>query len=175
MKKLLNFKYNIHIILVLFICSCTDEDPCPRCFEDIITCKVNGKVWQSNCISTDPLFGCRAINCHYSYNEEKGLSLEAGNSKNSSGLTLDQGSAWGGAKLGVNSIEQNEIRFINFNLTENCSRLDFVDFSYKNYFILDKIDTTKYILEGRFGFKVYNNCGDTATITDGYFKTKFLF
>jgi len=162
-------------ISVMVLSSCQEEDPCPRCFEDVVTCKVNGKEWRSNCISNDPLFGCRAIDCHYSYNEEKGLSLEAGNSKNSSGLTLDQGSAWGGAKLGVNSIEQNEIRFINFNLTGNCSRLDSVDFSYKNYFILDKIDTTNYILEGRFGFKVYNNCGDTATITDGYFKTKFIF
>ena len=41
--------------------------------------------------------------------------------------------------------------------------------------IIDKIDTFHYVFEGRFGFKVYNNCGDTATITDGYFKTKFLF
>lgn len=37
------------------------------------------------------------------------------------------------------------------------------------------MDTVNYIIEGRFEFKLTNLCGDTLTITDGYFKTKFIF
>lgn len=88
---------------------------------------------------------------------------------------MDQGSAWGGAKLGNNSIQKTEFGFINFSLNGNCSRLDSIDFSYNNYLILDKIDTINYLLEGRFGYRDYNLCGDTATITDGQFNTRYFF
>lgn len=37
------------------------------------------------------------------------------------------------------------------------------------------MDTVNYIIEGQFEFKLSNLCGDTLTITDGYFKTKFIF
>lgn len=30
-------------VIFILISSCADEDPCPRCFEDIVNCKVNGK------------------------------------------------------------------------------------------------------------------------------------
>ena len=162
-------------VIFILISSCADEDPCPRCFEDIVTCKVNGKEWRSNCISNDPMFGCRVIVCHYSFNETKGLNLIAGNSSNHSSIGLFQFSSWGGLKLGKNSIQSRELEFDNYNNESTCIVLDSIEYSYTNYFVVDKIDTTNYFLEGRFGFKVYNNCGDTATITDGHFKTKFIY
>ncbi len=101
------FKFVLSVIFIL-ISSCANEDPCPRCFEDIVTCKVNGKEWRSNCISNDPLFGCRAIDCHYYYTEGNGLDMAAGNSNDHSNLTLDQFGAYGGAHIGNNSIQQSE-------------------------------------------------------------------
>lgn len=169
-----HLKFAIGFIFIL-ISSCTDEDPCPRCFEDIVTCKVNGKEWRSHCISNDPLFGCRAVDCHYYFTEGNGLDMSAVNSNDHSSIILDQGSAWGGGQLGNHSIELHELGFYDLKQKGNCLLLDSLDTFYKHYFILDKIDTTNYILEGRFGFKVYNHCGDTATITDGHFKTKFIY
>ncbi len=177
MNKIKN-KFHFFTLLFSFLflfSSCHEEDPCPTCFIKIVRCKVNGQDWVSNCISNDPLFGCSSVRCYYSYNEKKGLDFSAVNDMNNSGIGLDQFSAWGGAQLGSNSIQQRELGFSNFTLPGNCVALDSLDFSYNNYFILDKIDTVNFILEGKFGFRSYNLCGDTVTITDGYFKTKFIF
>lgn len=171
---------NLKIIQILLLISsllyaCNDDEVCPKCHKDFVICKVNGIKWRSNCISNEPLFGCRDVSCYYYIKDDFGLNLSAGNSNNNSGITLDQGSAWGGAKLGNNSIQKTEFGFINFSLNGNCSRLDSIDFSYNNYLILDKIDTINYLLEGRFGYRDYNLCGDTATITDGRFNTRYFF
>ncbi len=168
-------------LLILSFCfialtSCTPDEPCPTCFEDIVRCKVNGKKWVSNCKSDIPfVFGCSSVGCYYYYYEEKSLNLSARNDDQNSGISIDQSSRWGGAQLGNNSIQQREFSFGNSLLKGNCSRLDSVDLSYENYFILDKIDTINYFIIGKFGFRSFNLCGDTVTITDGYFKTKFKF
>lgn len=174
----LRFKFQIiialHALSFIFY-SCREDETCPNCFKDFVRCKVNGKEWESNCVSNDPLFGCRAVRCDYSYNLKRGLSISAINDANSSGISLNQFSAWGGGIFGDNSIQQRELKLSNYNLLGNCIRMDSLDFSYNNYFILENIDTLNFIIEGRFGFRVYNLCGDTAIVTDGYFKTKFIF
>ncbi|MFN8280122.1 MAG: hypothetical protein U0V49_07545 [Saprospiraceae bacterium] len=176
MKNQIDLQLLVFSFLVLFMFSCCQgEDPCPACFKDIVRCKVNGKEWVSNCVSNDPLFGCKAVRCDYSYNQDKGLSLSAIDDSNNSGISLNQFSGFGGGILGGNSIQQRELKLSNYKLVGNCIRLDSLDFSYNNFFILDRIDTLKFIIEGRFNFRVYNLCGDTATVTDGYFKTKFIF
>ncbi|MBK9631660.1 MAG: hypothetical protein IPO62_11440 [Saprospiraceae bacterium] len=168
--------YSFHLLFAIFIMQgCRKEYPCPTCFESIITCKVNGKEWKTNCVSNDPLFGCRAVRCYYSYNEERGLDFSGVNDNNKTGLTLDQASAWGGAQIGINTIQQREFGYTNFDLEGNCISLDSIDLSYNNFFKIQSIDATNSIIEGNFQFKVYNYCGDTATITDGYFKTKYLY
>ena len=175
MKKLLNFKYVILIIIVLFICSCNNEAPCPRCFEDIVTCKVNGKEWRSNCISTDPLFGCRPITTHYYIYDGKSLSLSALNDMKNSGIRIDYSGKFGGIILGKNNISNRDFGFSNYSLIGNCIRLDSIDHNFNNFLILDVIDTLNYIIEGKFEFRSYNLCGDSITITDGHFKSKFIF
>ena len=169
-----HFIFVIGIIFIL-ISSCTVEDPCPRCFEDIVTCKVNGKEWRSNCISNDPLFGCRPITTHYYIYDGKSLSISAINDQNNNGIRIDYSGKKGGITLGHNVISNRDIGFSNYLLNGNCIRLDSIDYNFNNYLILDAIDTFNYIVEGKFGFSSFNLCGDTITITEGYFKTKFLF
>lgn len=161
----------------MLLSSCQEEDPCPRCFEDIVTCKVNGKEWRSNCISNDPLFGCSSINCYYYIKDNFGLDFSASSDNNNTAINLDQNTGNGSAKLGLNNIEQNEVFYINRNFTNqnDCSRLKNLDINYRNYFEIKSIDSINFIITGAFEFRVYNNCGDTSTITNGYFKTKFIF
>jgi len=178
-RNSISYQRSFYIFPFLFalniIQGCRNDEPCSKCFESIVTCKVNGKEWHSNCISEDPIFGCRAVRCHYSYNTEKGLDFSGVNDKNNTGLTLDQASAWGGAQIGVNTIQQREFGYTNFNLDGNCITLDSLDFSYNNFFKIQSVDVINSIIEGSFQFKVYNCCGDTATITNGFFKTKYLY
>lgn len=170
--------YSFHLLFAIFIMQgCRKEYPCPTCFESIITCKVNGKEWKSNCVSNDPLFGCRAVSCYYYYNSDFSLDFFAGNSDNNSTLVMNQYSINGGAKLGLNSVDQNELYFIDRSLPDsnNCSRLKNLESTGSNIFEITILDTINYIIAGRFAFTVSNNCGDTIKITDGYFKSKFIF
>ncbi|NOT35888.1 MAG: hypothetical protein HOP11_00760 [Saprospiraceae bacterium] len=91
-----NILYLSIINLIITFSCCQEEEPCPTCFDNIVSCKVNGKDWVSNCISNDPLFGCSAVRCYYSFNLARGLDFSAVNDRDNSGITLDQGSAWGG-------------------------------------------------------------------------------
>lgn len=168
------FKFVIYIVSIL-ISSCADEDPCPRCFEDIVTCKVNGKEWRSNCISNDPLFGCRSITTHYYIYNGNSLNISALNDHNNSGIRIDYSGINGGIAHSHNMIPNIDFGYSNYLLTGNCIRLDSMENNFNNFLILDKIDTFNYIVEGKFGFSSFNLCGDTITITEGYFKTKFLF
>ena len=163
-------KFVICVIFIL-ISSCADEDLCPRCFEDIVTCKVNGKEWRSNCISIDPLFGCKAVNCYYYIKDDYGLNLLAGNDNPSSGLEINIRNL----KLGNNNIKSRSFGYTDLNLFGNCIKLDSLIPNYLNVMNVFTIDTVNYILQGKFAFRVYNSCGDTVTISDGYFKTKFIF
>ena len=63
MNTYLKFVIGINFIL---ISSCSEEDPSPRCFEDIVTCKVNGKiVSQGNMNSMDWTFAEIVERCAY--------------------------------------------------------------------------------------------------------------
>lgn len=83
----------------------------------------------------------------------------------------------GEQKKGINIIRPSEVSLIdrNFVNTNNCSRFNIIDSLYYNYIQLKVIDTTNFFIEGSFSFKTYNLCGDSVIISDGYFKTKFIF
>lgn len=174
----LRFKFQIiialHALSFIFY-SCKEDETCPNCFKDFVRCKVNGKEWESNCVSNDPLFGCDPITCYYYIKDDYGFSLHAGSSNDNNGISLIQASGWGGARLGMNIINYREFGLRNLNNINNCIYLDSIDFNFNNFFQLLKIDTVNFVVEGKFGFKVFNLCGDTATVTDGYFKSKFIF
>jgi len=135
---------------------------------------VNGKEWKSNCVSNDHLFGFRAVSCYYYYNDGCGLNLNAGNSILNSGIGLNQLSAFGGCKLDTNSIQNLEFRYSDFSINGNYVFLDSLDYSFPNYFILSSNVTINYLIEGKFGCRLYNDCNDTVSITVGYFKSKFI-
>ncbi len=158
-------------ISIVILSSCNKEDPCPSCFEDVVTCKVNGKEWRSNCISNDPLFGCRAVNCYYYIKDDYGLNLLAGNINPNSGLEINIRNL----KLGNNNIKSRSFGYTDMKLLGNCIKIDSLVPNYLNEMNVVKIDTVNYILEGKFAYQVHNFCGDTITISNGYFKTKFLF
>jgi len=170
--------YNIIIpfitISVMLLSSCQEEDPCPRCFEDIVTCKVNGKEWRSNCISNDPLFGCRAVTCYYYYKEGAGLDLNSTSDLENITFSIGKASIDGGAKIGINQLNANRILIHDHDLIGNCIQYR-GDTSIENNIELTLIDTINYIIEGKFQCGGINTCGDTIILTNGYFKTKFIF
>ncbi|MCC6815509.1 MAG: hypothetical protein IT267_03740 [Saprospiraceae bacterium] len=170
-----NVIYFLSLTITLLFSCCKEDDPCPTCFDNIVRCKVNGKDWVSNCVSNDPLFGCKAVTTYYYVQDGCGLNLSATNDILNTGVSINQHSSRGGAKLGLNEISYLEFRFRNHSLIGNCTRLDSINFNYSNYLIIDQIDTINNLLEGRFGFQNYNLCGDTVTVTDGYFKTKYIY
>ncbi len=169
MKKLI-YLFGLFITI---LASCDPDEPCPTCFEDVVRCKVNGEKWVSNCKSSNPLFGCESIDCYYYFKDNNTLNLSSGSYLNNSGISLNNLS--GKLIKGKNEISKRDLGFRDFSLHGNCSYLDSLDVSYPNIFEIIYLDTINYVLEGKFQFKVFNLCGDTATITEGYFKTKFLF
>jgi hypothetical protein len=171
MKNLI-YLFGLYIII---LASCDPDEPCPTCFEDIVRCKVNGKDWVSNCKSTNPLFGCSSVRCYYYYKTDYDLSISSVNDKDDIRIGMDQSSSDGGAKIGLNTIEKGDFVLNNSNLNGNCILFLDIDTSYNNKFEVITIDTINYIIEGHFQFKAFNNCGDTSTVTNGYFKTKFKF
>lgn len=175
MKKLLNLKYIIHIILVLYIYSCSDEDPYPRCFEDIVTCKVNGKEWRSNCMSNDPLFGCRSVTCYYYIKSGYGFDLNISNDKENTGLVITKNSFNGGLHFGENILSQsNDLEYWNRDIEGNC-KVFYKDSDLVSTITIINLDTINFIVEGTFIGFTSNICGDKVSITNGHFKTKFLF
>ena len=168
------FKFVLGIIFIL-ISSCADEDPCPRCFEDIVTCKVNGKEWQSNCISHDPLFGCTSVGCYYYFRDDHSMTLNSIDDLANINIEISQSKLTGGLKIGNQILRSRDVRIGNRNQNGNCFEYEYLDSTFNNNLLINKIDTINYIIEGQFEFKVNNHCGDTATITDGHFKTKFIY
>ncbi len=175
-------KYQIHLLLTIIafamLCTfvhCHEDDPCPTCFKDIVRCKVNGREWVSNCVSNDPLFGCNASSCYYYFLSGNGFDLNSTNDQNNTGLVLRKTSQTGGLLPGINFLTSiYELEFWDHSLNGNCKIL-VLDSEFQSILNISKIDTINYIIEGHFLGKAKNSCGDTVKITDGYFKTKFIF
>ncbi|NOT35889.1 MAG: hypothetical protein HOP11_00765 [Saprospiraceae bacterium] len=170
-----NIIYSLSLTITLLFSCCKEEEPCSTCFENVVRCKINGKDWVSNCKSNDPLFGCWDLLCYYYFRSGNGFEIRANSSVDNNSININVFSANGGLINGLNNLASNEIGYSDFANSGNCSKYRRQDTNYFNNLVIEQIDTFNFIVIGSFSFKVHNECGDSTLITDGYFKTKFLF
>ncbi len=167
MKKLLTSLPPLLCIVALLLIqpSCKKEDP-PNPHEDyVMTCKVNGQAWEAYC-EGNILFGCNPVDCLF-YPDTRGFSIIGGADNRFIAFPIRN------IIIGNNNIPYRSSAIIDPQLPGNCGYLN-IDTTYQNNrATIIQIDTVTKKIEGRFGFRVINECNDTVLITDGYFNTKY--
>jgi hypothetical protein len=156
--------------------SSCNKDPLDACAEDptceYFRCKVNGEWWTPDC-EDGPLFGCRHTDVQY-YKLDGTLIIIASSKINneSFNLTVENIKSPGTYKFynGPNV----KTRFGRNENSPGCNIYNIYQDSTSNISI-SLLDTTKFIIEGKFSFSAKNDCNDIIEITDGSFRQLYRF
>ncbi len=164
------------ILIVSILLTSCDKEPYSRCKDDpdceYFRCKVDGKWWTPDC-EQGPLLGCTSVDLQY-YKQDGYLSISANSENNNDGFKI----------LALNVLKVKEYNLHNgvnvktsyrrSNNTSNCIIYNIIDETTSSL-VINKLDTSKFIIEANFSFKCENECGELINISDGYFRQHYRF
>lgn len=138
---------------------------------------INGQEWNAYCESALPGLGCTKVTCRY-YDDDKSFEIIAGGPPGYS-VGISKGAARGGIELGINELPYRRgVVMCNTQQclgSSSCREYD-LDTTYLNILEILEINREYKIIEGKFEFRAVNReCSDTILVTDGYFRTNYLF
>ncbi len=164
--------------MMTFILSSCDKDPIEACAEDptceYFRCKVNGEWWTPDC-EDGPLFGCRHTDVQYYYGTTGYIEFSSKSQKNDESMSMRIESVFISDSIYSHYLGPNtSSRFRRGNNKNDCQIYKLID-QNNSTFLLAKIDTVKFIIEGKFSFSAKNECNEIIDITDGSFRQRYRF
>jgi hypothetical protein len=166
------------IFFMTFILSSCNKDPLDACAEDptceYFRCKVNGEWWTPDC-EDGPLFGCRHTDVQYYFRTTGTIEFSSKSENKNEGMLIIIHDIFKTDTMYNHYLGPNvSSRFRRSNNNLDCQIYKLVD-QNSSTFLLTKIDTVNFLIEGKFSFSAKNECNDIVRVTDGSFRQHYRF
>ena len=160
--------------LISFSCCTPEEDPLAACKADpnceYFECLVDGEKWVPSCES-GPIFGCSAIDIQF----YKDLNYLVAIGKNENESIVIYVHDIVNLKQKYKLFKSNSATTLFSEKSLNiCDNFE-IDTTLNNFFYINEIDTSKFIITAEFEFQAKDTCNNLKSIKNGSLRTKYRF